>query len=123
MERYPSFAHPNIWPDSDVPGFSQAFKKLGRAVVRVGELVGRQCDRCVGERGGEMAAAGREAAGEACASMPAWAVLSALVGVQRWFGRAAAAVFRSGGLRGATGCGTQTTGDRGLGILVLFRSF
>lgn len=51
VARYPSFAHPNVWPDADVPGFSRAFKELGRAVVRVGELVARQCDRCVGGGG------------------------------------------------------------------------
>ncbi|CAN0185025.1 unnamed protein product, partial [Ectocarpus sp. 4 AP-2014] len=45
VEKYPSFAHPNVWPDADVPGFSAAFKALGRAVVRVGGLVARQCDR------------------------------------------------------------------------------
>eukprot|EP00903_Cladosiphon_okamuranus_P006969 g6783.t1 len=44
VARYPAFAHPNVWPDSDVPGFSRAFKELGQAVVRVGELVARQCD-------------------------------------------------------------------------------
>ncbi|CAN0403452.1 unnamed protein product, partial [Hapterophycus canaliculatus] len=44
VQRYPSFAHPNIWPDEDVPGFSAAFKRLGRVVVRIGELVARQCD-------------------------------------------------------------------------------
>eukprot|EP00752_Nemacystus_decipiens_P006991 g6270.t2 len=30
--------------EAHVPGFSRAFKDLGRAVVRVGELVARQCD-------------------------------------------------------------------------------
>ena len=58
VARYPSFAHPNVWPDADVPGFSGAFKELGRAVVRVGELVARQCDRCSGGRG--------DAGGEVC---------------------------------------------------------
>ncbi len=63
VERYPSFAHPNVWPDRDVPGFSSAFKRLGQAVVRVGELVARQCDKCVGRWGG--AGQGREAQGSA----------------------------------------------------------
>lgn len=45
VARHPALAHPNIWPDSDVAGFSDAFKALGQAVVRVGVLVARQCDR------------------------------------------------------------------------------
>lgn len=43
-----SFAHPNIWPDdaaASLSGFSREFKALGQAVVRVGALVGRHCDR------------------------------------------------------------------------------
>lgn len=72
IEAYPSFAHPNIWPDDGidggddiiaavgdgggaaggggggggaVDGFSKEFKALGQAVVRVGVLVARQCDK------------------------------------------------------------------------------
>ena len=70
VKAFPSFAHPNIWPDdgSDgddgviatvcdsisgaaaggggvLDGFSKEFKALGQAVVRVGVLVARQCDK------------------------------------------------------------------------------
>ncbi|CAM9581527.1 unnamed protein product [Ascophyllum nodosum] len=47
VSSQPAFAHPNVWPDDEVPGFSAAFKALGQAVVRVGTLVARQCDRYV----------------------------------------------------------------------------
>lgn len=47
VAKRPAFAHPNLWPDADMPGFSTAFKELGQAVVRVGGLVARQCDRFV----------------------------------------------------------------------------
>ncbi|CAM9310725.1 unnamed protein product [Discosporangium mesarthrocarpum] len=46
IEKYPSFVHPNIWPDErHLPGFSEAFKALGKIVVDVGVLVAKQCDR------------------------------------------------------------------------------
>ena len=44
-ELHPALACPNLWPDEEVPGLSTAFKGLGQAVVRVGVLVARQCDR------------------------------------------------------------------------------
>ncbi|CAN0584421.1 unnamed protein product, partial [Laminaria digitata] len=51
-ESHPALAHPNVWPDLEVPELSMAFKGLGKAVVRVGVMVARQCDRWVLERGG-----------------------------------------------------------------------
>lgn len=58
VAAHPALAHPNVWPDGDgggkgleeVKGFSKEFKALGKAVVRVGELVARQCDRRVEKR-------------------------------------------------------------------------
>ena len=44
VQRFPSFLEPNRWPTEDLPGFERAFKTLGRVVVRVGEMVAKQCD-------------------------------------------------------------------------------
>jgi hypothetical protein len=44
ISRFPAFLEPNIWPSEDLPGFEDAFKTLGRAVVDVGQLVAKQCD-------------------------------------------------------------------------------
>eukprot|EP00299_Pterocystis_sp_00344_P009784 c4228_g1_i1.p1 GENE.c4228_g1_i1~~c4228_g1_i1.p1 ORF type:complete len:359 (-),score=86.90 c4228_g1_i1:18-1094(-) len=42
-----AFVHPNIWPDEDMPGFSEAFKQCGQLMVEVGQLIAKQCDRYV----------------------------------------------------------------------------
>ncbi len=44
IAEYPSFVHPNIWPQDDLPELEHAFKALGQIIVGVGELVARQCD-------------------------------------------------------------------------------
>eukprot|EP00601_Ochromonadales_sp_CCMP2298_P030741 CAMPEP_0173343260 /NCGR_PEP_ID=MMETSP1144-20121109/10698_1 /TAXON_ID=483371 /ORGANISM="non described non described, Strain CCMP2298" /LENGTH=212 /DNA_ID=CAMNT_0014290013 /DNA_START=43 /DNA_END=678 /DNA_ORIENTATION=+ len=47
IAQHPSFVHPNIWPEEDLPELSVAFKELGQIIVAVGELVARQCDNFV----------------------------------------------------------------------------
>lgn len=47
LANFAPFVHPNIWPTEHVPEMEPAFKALGQLVVRVGMLVGRQCDRYV----------------------------------------------------------------------------
>lgn len=60
VEKHLPFIHPNIWPDADMPGFSEAFKDCGRLIVQVGELLAEQCDRyvkskCPGYEDGKLA--------------------------------------------------------------------
>lgn len=47
IQNFAPFVHPNIWPTEHVPDMEPAFKAMGQLVVRVGELVARQCDRYV----------------------------------------------------------------------------
>lgn len=47
IAKYPSFAHPNIWPKEDLPRLEPAFKELGQIIVAVGTLVAQQCDNYV----------------------------------------------------------------------------
>lgn len=44
--EHPAYFTPNIWP-SEVPGFENAFKALGRLIVEVGMMLARHCDRYV----------------------------------------------------------------------------
>eukprot|EP00939_MAST-03C_sp_MAST-3C-sp1_P001480 g1480.t1 len=50
VEKWITFAHPNIWPKKDMPELEPAFMKLGKVVVDVGKLVSRECDRFVRKR-------------------------------------------------------------------------
>jgi isopenicillin N synthase-like dioxygenase len=47
IKKYPSFCHPNIWPEEDLPELRPAFLNIGRLIVDVGLLIARQCDRFV----------------------------------------------------------------------------
>jgi len=47
IEQFPSFVHPNIWPDAELPELSVAFKDCGSLIVQVGELVAKHCDKYV----------------------------------------------------------------------------
>lgn len=47
VKEWPTFAHPNIWPEEDMPELEPAFMKLGKLVVDVGMLVGKLCDEFV----------------------------------------------------------------------------
>eukprot|EP01117_Protostelium_nocturnum_P020393 TRINITY_DN9148_c0_g1_i1.p1 TRINITY_DN9148_c0_g1~~TRINITY_DN9148_c0_g1_i1.p1 ORF type:complete len:372 (+),score=125.40 TRINITY_DN9148_c0_g1_i1:66-1181(+) len=47
IKKYPSFAHPNIWPKEDLPELEHAFKDLGTLIVNVGLLLSRHCDAFV----------------------------------------------------------------------------
>jgi len=44
IKKYPAFAHPNIWPNQDLPELRPSFLELGTLICQVGELVGIQCD-------------------------------------------------------------------------------
>lgn len=47
-EEHRAWVPPNIWPDDVADGvsdFSKEFKALGQAIVRVGVLLARQCDK------------------------------------------------------------------------------
>jgi hypothetical protein len=44
MRMYPEYAHPNLWP-RDMPELRDAFMDLGGAMMEVGALVARECDR------------------------------------------------------------------------------
>jgi len=46
IKQFPSFCHPNIWPD-DLPELRQAFMNMGKLVVDVGILLAHQCDKLV----------------------------------------------------------------------------
>jgi isopenicillin N synthase-like dioxygenase len=50
VAQYPSFVHPNIWPNRELPEFAPAFKHLGQIIVSVGELIAKQCDAFVHSR-------------------------------------------------------------------------
>jgi hypothetical protein len=40
--EFPEYTDPNIWPSEDVlPGFKDAFEKLGRLIVDVGVLLAK----------------------------------------------------------------------------------
>jgi len=43
IKKYPSFCHPNIWPEG-MPEFREAFLNMGRLLVDVGMLIAKQCD-------------------------------------------------------------------------------
>ena len=45
IEKYPSFACPNIWPTEHLPELEGAFKDLGQLVVGVGEALAYHCDQ------------------------------------------------------------------------------
>ncbi|KAG3223343.1 hypothetical protein PC129_g5975 [Phytophthora cactorum] len=44
--KFPSFYHPNIWPE-ELPELENAFMKLGQLIVDTGVLVAHQCDKLV----------------------------------------------------------------------------
>ncbi|RLN61052.1 hypothetical protein BBJ29_004325 [Phytophthora kernoviae] len=46
IDKYPSFYHPNIWPQ-ELPELEKAFMKLGQLIVDTGILVAHQCDKFV----------------------------------------------------------------------------
>jgi len=46
IKKYPSFCHPNIWPE-EMPELEPAFLNMGRLVVEVGTLLARHVDRYV----------------------------------------------------------------------------
>lgn len=50
IKAYPTFAHPNIWPDKDLPELAPAFKSLGGLCVDVGALLAKHCDAYVHAR-------------------------------------------------------------------------
>lgn len=48
ISKYPSFAHPNIWPtQEDCPDFEKDFKACASLVVTVGKELARHCDNYV----------------------------------------------------------------------------
>mmetsp|Transcript_15325 Transcript_15325/g.17348 ORF Transcript_15325/g.17348 Transcript_15325/m.17348 type:complete len:356 (-) Transcript_15325:113-1180(-) len=51
IRRYPTYARPNIWPESELPELREAFMGLGQLVVRVGEMLAKACDHYVREKG------------------------------------------------------------------------
>ncbi|KAF4041397.1 2OG-Fe(II) oxygenase superfamily [Phytophthora infestans] len=46
IAKFPSFYHPNIWPN-ELPELEKAFMKLGQLIVDTGMLVAHQCDNLV----------------------------------------------------------------------------
>jgi hypothetical protein len=41
-DKFPEYTDPNVWPPSDVlPGFKEAFERLGRLIVDVGTLLAK----------------------------------------------------------------------------------
>jgi len=41
-DKFPEYTDPNVWPPSDVlPGFKEAFERLGRLIVDVGALLAK----------------------------------------------------------------------------------
>jgi len=47
IRQYPSFCHPNIWPDEDMPELEPAFMQMGSLVVEVGLLLAHHVDKYV----------------------------------------------------------------------------
>lgn len=47
IDKWPTFCHPNIWPEEDMPELSVAFKACGQLIVQVGKLVAHQVDKYV----------------------------------------------------------------------------
>ncbi|KAL6059776.1 Nudix hydrolase 20 [Balamuthia mandrillaris] len=47
IKNFPEVCLPNVWPREDFPQLEPSFKRLGRLMVQVGELVAEQCDRHV----------------------------------------------------------------------------
>lgn len=43
IKKYPSFCHPNIWPEG-MPEFRDGFMNMGKLLVDVGLLIAKQCD-------------------------------------------------------------------------------
>jgi hypothetical protein len=40
--KFPEYTDPNLWPSSEVlPGFREAFEKLGRLIIDVGALLAK----------------------------------------------------------------------------------
>lgn len=52
VAKYPSFFHPNIWPE-ELPQLESAFMTLGQLLVDTGVLVAQQCDRFVESKSAE----------------------------------------------------------------------
>jgi len=46
IKKFPSFCHPNIWPE-EMPELEPAFLNMGRLVVDVGTLLARHVDKYV----------------------------------------------------------------------------
>lgn len=48
VEKYPTFAHPNIWPtEEDCPGMAHAAKACGKLIAQTGLLLSKHCDNYV----------------------------------------------------------------------------
>jgi isopenicillin N synthase-like dioxygenase len=47
IEKFPSFCHPNIWPEKTMPELAPAFKAMGKLIVDVGLLIAKHCDKYV----------------------------------------------------------------------------
>jgi len=47
LEKYPTYAHKNIWPTKEVPELEGAFMRLGQLIVDTGKMVAKQCDAFV----------------------------------------------------------------------------
>eukprot|EP00455_Lapot_gusevi_P057131 TRINITY_DN963_c0_g2_i1.p1 TRINITY_DN963_c0_g2~~TRINITY_DN963_c0_g2_i1.p1 ORF type:complete len:390 (+),score=114.52 TRINITY_DN963_c0_g2_i1:72-1172(+) len=50
IREYPSFCHPNIWPEEDLPELSGAFKEIGCLLVTVGQQLAKRCDEYVASK-------------------------------------------------------------------------
>ncbi|GAB9463486.1 Elongation of very long chain fatty acids protein 2 [Globisporangium polare] len=53
IEKFPSFFHPNIWPQDELPALETAFMDLGQLIVDTGILVAHQCDKFVESKSAE----------------------------------------------------------------------
>lgn len=47
VQKYITFAHPNIWPKEDLPELEHAMKDLGKLMVDTGALLAQHCDKFV----------------------------------------------------------------------------
>jgi isopenicillin N synthase-like dioxygenase len=50
IKKHAPFVHPNIWPKDDLPLLEHSFKSLGQLIVKVGILLGKQCDGFVNSK-------------------------------------------------------------------------
>jgi isopenicillin N synthase-like dioxygenase len=50
VKQYPTFCHPNIWPEADMPELRPAFRGLGQKITSVATLLAAHCDKFVRER-------------------------------------------------------------------------